>query len=601
MSSPLLSRIGLPLLAKELLEQSARKRTYVLRTVYACLLFFGGLMMFYGIIYDQARNPLSVLGRGREVFLALMGLQLFGIYLFMPALTCAVITSEKERKTLGLLFLTKLGPWTIVLEKFLGRCFTMLTFLMLSLPLMAFAYSLGGVNARDLVVASWMLLITTLQVGAFALMCSCLFRSTVGAFVGTYILGFLFYFGPAMLEEMSGFVEAVVSIFAQLTNLISMSLLGNEYKVFWRDELAAAMFIPPVMLFDQWNVDFLLAFVRSVPTLVSIGGLLCLARVFLVRRAFVPAKNPLLNVFRKLDGLFGRLNQNRVTRGIVIIRESTTLPADEPIAWRETKKKSLGTIRYLIRVFLVLEAPVLVLCLWIVIAEADRSWSGMPEELSLVYFLVWLLAALLVVVKATSLIAGERTHETLDVLLATPLTTREIVSQKLRGLWRLMFVVAVPLLTIILFETWWRSGVTVQQRGNPSPLLYCVASLLAVGVYLPLVAWLSLYIGMRTKTQARALFGGLAAVVGWCIGPLVLLIPFFVILGPGPGDDLMFLLLSSPATIIPFTEFTALHELSDVPWFLVIINFLFYGLMAVVIRNTCLNDASRCLGRAEPR
>jgi hypothetical protein len=31
--------VGLPLLAKELVEQSARRRTYIIRVVYACLLF----------------------------------------------------------------------------------------------------------------------------------------------------------------------------------------------------------------------------------------------------------------------------------------------------------------------------------------------------------------------------------------------------------------------------------------------------------------------------------------------------------------------------------------------------------------------------------
>ena len=38
---------GLPLLGKELLEQAARKRTYVIRTLYASLLFFVCYLMFY--------------------------------------------------------------------------------------------------------------------------------------------------------------------------------------------------------------------------------------------------------------------------------------------------------------------------------------------------------------------------------------------------------------------------------------------------------------------------------------------------------------------------------------------------------------------------
>ena len=44
--------------------------------------------------------------------------------------------------------MTRLGPFTILFEKLLSRLVPMFTFLLLSLPLMAFAYSLGGVSTR---------------------------------------------------------------------------------------------------------------------------------------------------------------------------------------------------------------------------------------------------------------------------------------------------------------------------------------------------------------------------------------------------------------------------------------------------------------------
>lgn len=597
-------RLSLPLLAKELLEQSARKRTYVLRTVYAFLLFAGGLMMFYEVIRSGMTNPLSVFGRGREVFQLLIGLQVAGIYLFMPAITCTVITSEKERKTLGLLLLTKLGPWTIVLEKYLGRCFTMLTFLMLSLPMMAFAYSMGGVNAGDIVIKSWMLLLTTLQVGAFALMCSCLFRTTTAAFIGTYLLGFLFYFGPAIVYEWSGFDRdwSATQFLRETINTLFEPLVGSD--VIQYHEQLELLWIPCVMLYQTTSssVTSLLVFVQSLPSLLSIAVFLLLARVWLVKRAFVPPRNAVLSWFRKLDGLFVRLNQNRLTRGRVLFNEVTTLPEDQPIAWRETQKKSLGTVRYLIRVFLVLEVPVLAVCLLMVILGAGSSSQVVPDELSLLFFLMWMLAVLLVVVKASSLIAGERTHETLDVLLTTPLTTEELISQKLRGLWRLLFVVAVPLLTIILFETWLHGIIgPIYFNRRMSPALYLVSSVLAVLIYLPLAAWISLYFGMRMQTQARALFASLATIVGWCLGPVLMFIPLAVIFTVGRNDELLFLILAGPATIIPFTEFSALRQIADAPWVVVVLNFMFFGMAVLVIRAKCLRDASRLLGRAEPR
>ena len=42
-----LQKLGLPLLAKELIEQAARKRTYVVRVLYAALLFFVAFLAFY--------------------------------------------------------------------------------------------------------------------------------------------------------------------------------------------------------------------------------------------------------------------------------------------------------------------------------------------------------------------------------------------------------------------------------------------------------------------------------------------------------------------------------------------------------------------------
>src|SRR5262245_15514152 len=169
MLTRLTSRFGLPLLARELTEQAARKRTYVIRVLYACLLFVAGCLLFADALRAARASPFAALGRGKEMFEFLMGLQFAGVYLFMPALTCGVLTQEKERNSLMLLFLTKLGPWTIVLEKLLGRLIPMVCFLLLSLPLLAFAYSLGGISTETLWSGVWMLGVVTIQMGSLAL------------------------------------------------------------------------------------------------------------------------------------------------------------------------------------------------------------------------------------------------------------------------------------------------------------------------------------------------------------------------------------------------------------------------------------------------
>src|SRR5579859_1728420 len=153
--------LGLPLLGKELIEQAARKRTYIVRVLYALLLFFVAYLYFYETLQSGATSPLAVLGSGRTMFMALVFMQFTGVYLFMPAITCGVITQEKEHDSLQLLFLTRLGPWTILFEKLLGRMVPMVSFLLLSLPLLAFAYSLGGISPSLLWTGVWMLLLAT--------------------------------------------------------------------------------------------------------------------------------------------------------------------------------------------------------------------------------------------------------------------------------------------------------------------------------------------------------------------------------------------------------------------------------------------------------
>jgi ABC-type transport system involved in multi-copper enzyme maturation permease subunit len=140
----------LPLLAKELAEQAARERTYVIRFAYTSLLFVVTCVLFYGNLSSDGTT--SVLGRGRSMFNQLVTLQFGGIYLLLPAMVCSVISSEKEKDSLSLLMLTTLTPWQIVIQKLFGRLIPMFNFLFISFPLMAIAFSNGGVTVQSFVV-----------------------------------------------------------------------------------------------------------------------------------------------------------------------------------------------------------------------------------------------------------------------------------------------------------------------------------------------------------------------------------------------------------------------------------------------------------------
>ncbi len=491
-----------PLFSKELIEQSNRRRTFVIRTLYALLMY--GFITFY--LWERLggwnESSLALLGRGEELFQTLVGLQFFAIYAFLPGLTCGAVTSEKERDTLSMLLLTKLGPWTILIEKLLSRLMPMGLLLLLSLPMMAVAYSLGGVEARMIVSAVWVLAVTALQIGALALFCSVWFRTTAGAFVGTYVIGFCLFFLPAMLamrDELLVAFGPYVLFAPQMRNPSggSVPLTGWPSFVGLLFELTA----------------------RSTAIWLSAVAFLVAARFALWPRAFIQPKQRVLQFFRWLDRQFHELNQNSFTKGIVLINESVSLPLFQPISWRETKKKTLGTTRYLIRFLMVIEPPLLFFLLLADTSphygyDSGRTPGAVPNAL------LWVILTLAVTVLSTGLIATEKTKQTLDVLLATPLTTREIIGQKLAGVRKFIFVMWIPLLTVIAFDAWWRYHVLY--NAPSTGMAFLIYHLLPMIVYPALLTWIGFHFGLWMRTQGQALLATIGLVTAWCIVPIVL-------------------------------------------------------------------------------
>jgi ABC-type transport system involved in multi-copper enzyme maturation permease subunit len=224
------ARLSFPLLTKELLETSARRRTYILRVIYAVALYAVFVLLLPRQTWSNIRqSSFELLGSGRQMFETLIILQYFGTVLFLPALMCGRITQEKERDSLVLLFLTELRPWSIVLQKYLGGLVLMLSFFLLGLPLAGVAYAFGGLESGEVVRYLLGLFVSCLQLGALSLFCSAWCRSTVGAFIGTYLFGAIFYAVPPL-------------------SILLLSAGDHRYSRSDAVEYCAGMFIPPAAL-----------------------------------------------------------------------------------------------------------------------------------------------------------------------------------------------------------------------------------------------------------------------------------------------------------------------------------------------------------------
>jgi ABC-type transport system involved in multi-copper enzyme maturation permease subunit len=472
---------GLPLLARELSEQAARRRTYILRVGYACLIFGIFAVVYASTGQFSTAAAIRSLGTGGRLFEAIVGLQFFGIYLFMPAIVCGVISYEKERSTLELLLLTRLDSGTIILEKFFSRLIPMLNLVLLSLPILGFAYTLGGMSAKELPLAAWVALLTMLHTGSLALLCSAWFRTTFGAFVAVYLV------------LIVGFAVCMGAVSGQPVN---------------RSWPLMVMYLPVV--YEQLrNASLPVIAMASLPMFLSTLVSLAIASECLRRRAALAGGNPLLRWFHQLDRIIKALN-DEYCRGRVVFHEDDSLPETDPVAWRETQKTPLGAPRFLIRVLLGLEVPVVAYC----VMALPAAFSGRLDPMVVALVCVWAIAVLLVAVKGASLVSAERSRQTLDVLLTTPMAGRDFLLQKFRGLDRLIWVMRVPLLTILVCELLATIGTT-----HPADGIMLQLTMLAFD--LPMIGWLGCWIGLRASSQRQAILTTLGVLCAWTIGAML--------------------------------------------------------------------------------
>jgi hypothetical protein len=134
----------------------------------------------------------------------------------------------------------------------------------------------------------------------------------------------------------------------------------------------------------------------------------------------------------------------------------------------------------------------------------------------------------------------------------------------------------------------------VRADGDPA-WVYAVCAILTVAVYLPLVSWLALWIGLAARTRLRAIALATCVTMAWCALPYLVIGIMLDISEFGPGSWLFF---ASPLTIPAANEMGELHGFApNSPWLPVLVNFTLYGIILRAIRTHCLTHADEYLRR----
>jgi ABC-type transport system involved in multi-copper enzyme maturation permease subunit len=455
---------GLPLLAKELTEQANRPRTYYVRVAYMVVLY-GSFIWLYAGSVSAKRSVAEVLGSGAGLFWPISQIMTLAICLLVPIYTCGSITTEKDRNTLEPLLLTKLSPFTILLEKLLACLIPMSNYLLMAMPLLAVCYSLGGVEAWQIFSSVGYMLLLSIELAAWCLMWSTICRSTVVALIMAIVVKLFM-------------LIAVYLMFLQL-----LSISSDPFGQLFIFSVGG-----PLLLSVIW---------------LSIGA------YFLPRRSNVTGPGILSLAFRWLDHFFHRVNDNPVTKGIILIKDSSKLPVDQPIAWRETVKKLWGSKTHLTRMVLLIETPIVFFfTMMFAVNETATSARALGTITGCV---IWVLGAVLLLVQASGLISSERSQQTLDLLLVSPLSAKDILLQKMAGVWRLAAAMLIPFATIAVIQ--FALGIEFYETLGRAVFFGCLTVVL-----LPFWVWFSVWIGLMTRNSLQAMLLVFGLLTVWQVG-----------------------------------------------------------------------------------
>jgi ABC-type transport system involved in multi-copper enzyme maturation permease subunit len=411
-----------PVFAYEWLTASRRWQGYALRSLLVLLLLLGLSAVWLGN-HDGVRE-LSVrqqteIGRGFYAVTTLIMLGLVG--LVAPAATAGAICLDKARGNLALLFATELTDAEVVLGKLAARLVPVLGLIACAAPVQVLMTLFGGVDPVMLTGAILVCLACAVFGCTLALTLSVWGRKTHEVLLTTYAFG-VFYLLAAPLWV--GLVSTLPAWARPAWLPGPMALLPYNPVILVLAPLNAAPLVP-IGLGTQ---------ARFCTLGLAASALLAAAATWRVRAV----------VLRQAGR--GTATRPAGARRDPLARLVRLLPSPSlegnPVLWRERHLRRPS--RWSVAVWCLFGVLACGSSLWAIVEALDGPLPGGRDTGAAISGMQVSAGLLLLSISAATSLAEERQRGSLDVLLATPLSTRSIVMGKWLGAFR-----AVPLLTVL--------------------------------------------------------------------------------------------------------------------------------------------------------
>lgn len=487
----------LPVAAREVREASRQSRTYAWRWITASVAL--GVLTFVAWITRNNAFP------GNNVFAAVSTVAFIYCLLAPVVRTADSIAEEKRDNTLGLLFLTDLKGWDILLGKVLSSSVNCFFGLLAFIPLLAVPMMMGGVQWSEFARVVVSLINALLLSISWGFLISSLFRSSVVTI--SMGLGAMLFVGAGIpiasifIDEKlrwDGFADFVMIFTPVHTQVFAFDHGGRRklFESFWLSLLINHAFV--------W-INLRLA-------------IYCLPRFWQET-----PKN------RKSEQWRERFRAWRFGRGKQKIKLRTRLLNQNPLSWLANREQ-VSSFGLMAVCFLILVGGLL-MGLATNGGRTDELFASWAVALAIVHLLI----AFRMSMAATFRVAEDRRSGALELLLATEVSVKEILRGQMMALRRQflgpaliaffggLFSIALALLVFAeelknndLFETFIEIISRLGRPGANPELGFLFILLCSIQMILALnwigLTWVGLWVGLREKRSGLAMWIALAIV-----------------------------------------------------------------------------------------
>ncbi len=479
-----------PVILRELRAGSRRWTTYWLR-----LLAAGAVLAAIAYWFTQPRFAFTSPARaGHEIFLLLHWVVLAAIWIIVPMLTADTLSREKREGTLGLLFLTNLSARAIVFAKGAAAGLLALTLWLSVVPIMTVPVLMGGVPSQEIMLSCSVALGSICCALAAGLMASAISRRGAGA-VGLALT--LSFFGHCFFCMFAAGVAETVWMKGALMKAGDWHFVAAAVFMTWELQMPSFLLAGKAGPSTAFTVAVLLIPLISFLIAILAGSF---AALFLRRNWQDKPKSKAQTDTEKffcspvlLTGIFRAWMRRSLERN--------------PIGWLEQRRV---TGRIMSWVWLAI----------MVSFSTTLTYGGSGMNARDFNPLMWMLLITIAYVAAGSF-RRERETGALELLLVTPLSEKQIIHGRLRGLWSQFLPTFLLWVAVVIYIG------TAVQRWRPGDLIEFTAAYLIVPV-------VGLYFSLRFRFTVLSWLATLATcfvvppLMEWFITGF-----FFWAVGPG--------------------------------------------------------------------